>query len=123
VFAGNVDYSYRYSWPADCLRIRDVSETRFYEVAGNKIFTSVGTLINVRYVVRKTVVNDWDALFRPVMAGALAKAFCLRLTGLRPKLADAKDAYREAMAKAVQADAIENPTAAFAESDWISVRG
>lgn len=122
VWDGNVDYSYRYSWPADCLRIFDVSETRHFEVAGNKIYTNVGTEINVRYVKRITIPNSWDALFRPVMAAALAKVFCMRLTGLRPKLADAKDAYREAMGKAVQADAIENPTRAFAESDWISVR-
>jgi hypothetical protein len=118
----NPNYSVRYALPADCLRLLEVDEDDDYKVESGYIVINVSDEINIRYVRRVTVVNDFDALFYDALAARISVEFCDRLTGKRGKRQDAIGEYTAFMLQAANTDAIESPLDEFPEDDWITAR-
>lgn len=118
----NPNYETRFALPADCLRLLEVDETKDYKVESGYIVCNVDDEINVRYVRRVTVVNDFDAIFYDALACRVAVEFCDRLTGKRSKRQDVIGEYTAFMGQAANADAIESPLEEFPEDDWITAR-
>lgn len=119
---GNPNYSTRYALPADCLRLLDINETTDWQIESGYICTNVADAINIRFVRRVTVVNEMDDLFRDALACRIAIEFCDRLTQKRAKRSDVIGEYTAFMAQAANVDAIENPSEALPEDDWITCR-
>lgn len=118
----NPNYSVRYALPADCLRLLDIDETSDWQIESGFICTNVSDAINVRYVRRVTIVNEMDELFRDAFACRMAIEFCDRLTQKRAKRQEVMGEYVAFMGQAANVDAIENPSQALPEDDWITCR-
>ena len=116
------DYETRFALPSDFLRFIKIDETTDYQIENGFILCNVDDTLNIRYVFRVTVVNDMDMLFRDALAARMALEWCDRLTQKRAKRQELIGEYTAFMATAANVDAIENPSEALPEDDWITAR-
>lgn len=98
------------------------SPYRDWVVEGNKIVTSEGSPLYVRCIILVTDYNLMHPLFREALASKMAVELCEELTQSNTKKADAKDDYKEAIAKAKRANAIESVPAKSPEDSWVTGR-
>lgn len=116
------DYGQRFALPADNLRILDIYETTDFAIESGYILCNVDDELNVRYIRKVTVVNDFDAIFYDALSCRIALELCERITHARSKRQEILDEYKSFLLQAAQVDAIEVPTAALPEDDWITAR-
>ena len=116
------DYTVRYALPSDYIRMIELYETDDYQIENGYILCNVDSTLNIRYVYKVTVVNSFDPLFYDALACRIALELCDRITQKRAKRSEIIEEYKAFMLTAAQVDAIENPTRALPEDDWIMVR-
>lgn len=129
-------FDLEYQLPADCLRpvqigeyfmgasladFRAVTEAPF-QIEGRKILANLAAPLSIRYLRRVSNVGEWDNSFADVFACKLAIDACERLSQNSSKKEMLLGEYRLAIAAAVRADAIENPSEHIPDSSWVTVR-
>jgi hypothetical protein len=128
-------YAYEYQLPTDCLRLlqvglydcaslsdRRTAEGSPFAIEGRKLLTDQGAPLPLRYVRRATTVGDWDATFIEALASRVAYECCEAITGSSGKKQDAWADYKQALAEAQQAGAVETPSQPIADDTWITAR-
>lgn len=113
--------------PSDCLRILAPDpEYNFndldWQIEGRKIATNDTAPLNLRYIYDVDDVNEMDVLLRETISAKLAEALCEEITQSNQKKADAQSAYKEAVAEAKRANAIERVAAQPPEDVWVTAR-
>lgn len=130
------DYDYQYQVPNDYLRLiegGDIAQTAdmadyrggasaLYSVEGNKILTNLGAPLAIRYIARITDPALFDVAFAEAFAMRLAFECCERITQSDSKQALCKDAYKEALKEARQANALEVAAESIADDSWVLAR-
>lgn len=91
-------------------------------IEGRNILTDESAPLDLRYVYDVTDANEMDALFREVLAAALAEAVCEEITQSNSKIATAIAAHTAAMAEARKANAFEKPAEKPPEDEWVTKR-
>lgn len=113
--------------PADFVRLlpqdpEDNFNTDDREIEGRSIITNEDAPLNIRYIYDVTDPNEMDALLREALAAKLAEAVCEEITQSNSKIATANAAYRDAIADARRANAIEKPSQKPPEDEWVTCR-
>lgn len=113
--------------PADFIRLLPPDpETNFndldWTIEGRNIITNDGAPLDVRYIYDVTDPNEFDMLFREALAAKLAEQLCEEITQSNAKKAEATMAYREAIAEAKRANAIEKVAEKPPEDEWVTCR-
>lgn len=135
-------YGLQYTLPTDCLRVLSISEYGFgpnlsdyfigrgapYAIEGRKILTGMvgasGTPepLRLRYISAIADTTLWDSLFIETFACKCAVEACETLTGSSDKRRLAWNEYKEAIAEAVRANAIELPAEEIQDDTWVLAR-
>lgn len=135
-------YGHAYPLPTDCLRVIAVGDFDHgpgladygsggdagapYRIEGRAIlYGSVGATaaaLNLRYIRSVSDTSLWDATFGEAFACRLAIELCEPLAGSTSKKQELRDEYREAVAEAVRANALELPPQQLADDTWIMGR-
>jgi hypothetical protein len=113
--------------PADWVRLlptdpEDNMNDLDWQIEGRNILTNDDAPLNIRYIYDVTDPNEMDPLFRETFAAKLADATCEEITQSNAKKAEAREVYKDVMAEARKANAIENVAAEPPEDPWISCR-
>lgn len=93
-----------------------------WQVEGQYIVTNDDAPLNIRYIYDVTDPNQMDATFREAFAMKLAEALAEELTQSNAKKADAREAYKEAIADAKRMNAMESVAQDPPEDSWITSR-
>jgi hypothetical protein len=125
------DWMFAYQLPVDCLRVLQVNRfergrrIRAWEVAGRLLLTNDETAF-VRYIVRVTDCNQFDALFVEALALKLASKIARPLTGSGPLSGEMLTEYEKLTGgRARRTDAFEDSperTPAWVNSDLVTAR-
>jgi hypothetical protein len=129
-------FDYEYQQPSDCLRVLQVGE--FYpgvslsdyrnadesewKVEGRKILTNEAAPLSIRYISRVEDTGTWDAAFTEAFACRLGAEVVERLTQSNTKRELAWSEYKQAVAMAVRADAIESAPEPLPDTEWLMAR-
>lgn len=119
-------YTRRYTLPADCLRVLNLSElgadTARWEVVGSELFTDEGITVPIRYVKN---LND-PALYGPALfmglAGKLAYELAPVLSNSNSRIESNEKRAEKMMQQAKRLDGMEQSPLVFAESSWLTER-
>lgn len=119
--------SYIYPLPADFVRLlpldpEQVSNNEDYQIEGRNILTNESSPLNMRYVYNVTDPNEMDSLFRETFACKLAEELCEEITQSNTKIQTVIDAYKDIIAEAKKAGAIEKTAQQPPEDSWVTVR-
>jgi len=128
--APSFEYTYAFTLPADMLRKILVNDTGYlsdgecidYIIEGDQILTSDTTTLYLWYIKQVTDPNMFDTLFIDLLACAIARQICEKLTQSNTKTAAAEDAYQTALAEAQRVGAIEKPTDNAPDDEYITAR-
>lgn len=132
----------QYQLPTDCLRVLSIAEYGFgpdlsdyrggngrpYAIEGRKILTgtpgavSAAAALPLRYIAAIDDTTLWDALFVEALACKLAIEACETLSQSSDKRRLAWQEYKDAVAEAVRANAIELPSEAIEDDTWVMAR-
>lgn len=91
-------------------------------IEGRSILTNESSPLDLRYIYDVTDPNEMDALFREALSAKLAEALCEEITQSNSKMATVVVAYKEAVAEAKRANAIEKPAEQPPEDSWVTCR-
>ncbi len=91
-------------------------------IEGRNIITNDSAPLDVRYVYDVTDPNEMDVLFRESLSAKIAEAVCEEITQSNSKIATANAAYKEAIADAKRANAIEKVAEKPPEDEWVTCR-
>ncbi len=130
------DYSYEYQIPGDCLRVLMVGDTypgysltnyrsmpeSEYQIENKKILTNMGAPLKIRYAAQITNTGDWDPLFVEYFACCLAFEAAPKLANSNSDKQLLAEERRDALVRALRADAIENPPELIADDSWVLSR-
>jgi hypothetical protein len=113
--------------PADFVRLlAQDPEENFndldWQIEGKQIVTNDSSPINIRYVYDVTDPNEMDPLFREAFSAKLAEACCEELTQSNAKIANAQLVYKDIIAEARRANAIERVSQKPPEDEWVTKR-
>lgn len=113
--------------PADFVKlINPYPETSLntldWQIEGKKILTNDSAPLYVRYLYDVTDPNEMDSLFREAFSTRLAGELCEEITQSNTKKTDLKAEYREIVADAKKANAIEKVPEDGPEDTWITAR-
>jgi hypothetical protein len=125
-------FDFQYSLPAACLRLVQVNDLFLplgrsdysdilgvpFQLEGRKILTDLSAPLKIRYLQRITDTNLHDPSFNNVLATRLAMEACEDITQSNTKKESLRGDYRDAIAAARSADALENPPQPIAEDPW-----
>lgn len=114
-------FQYQYQLPADFIRLDQINdqypdtimdnyigtETAEWAIEGNKILTSLGAPLKIRYGYRVQDPNQWDPLFREALACRIAAELCEDLTQSDTKKQNAWADWKRAINTAISVNAIE----------------
>lgn len=114
-------FQYQYQLPADFIRLDQINdqypdtimdnyigtETAEWAIEGNKILTSLGAPLKIRYGYRVEDPNQWDPLFREALACRIAAELCEDLTQSDTKKQNAWAEWKRAINTAISVNAIE----------------
>ena len=114
--------------PSDFVRLmpKDADQTYNdldWQIEGKKIITNDSAPLEIRYIYDVTDPNEMDALFRESFAMKLAYELCEEITQSNTKKDEAMKAYKEAIAEAKRANAMERNSQRPPEDTWVTVRG
>lgn len=119
-----VDWTYQFSMPGDCLRVMSVGEAGLeddYLVEGRKILCDQNPLY-LRYVARNTDTASWDALLVRACELSMAAAMAYPIT----QSASVRDSMRQELAMhmrlARSVDGQEDPPQTLGDSYLIASR-
>lgn len=121
------DYAHSYSVPADWVRqlppdpSQNVDDLD-WSIEGQKIFTNDSAPLYGRYIYDITDPNKMDALLRETIASRLAMELAEELTQSNAKKESARKDYKDNIAEARRANAIEKPAPKVADDSWVTVR-
>lgn len=130
-------YSAQFTLPTDCLRVLEVNQAAHgadlsdyrgryapYAIEGRKILThgTASSALPLRYIRAVADTTQWDSLFVEAFACKLAVEVCETLTQSSDKRQLAWNEYRQAVAEATRANAIELPSEAIEDDTWIMAR-
>ena len=129
-------FDYQYQLPTDCLRVLQVgeyypgvslsdyrnSDTAEWRVEGRVIMSNDSAPLKIRYISRVEDTEQWDSAFVEAFACRLAVELAERLTQSNTKRQLAWDEYKQAVALAVRADAIEAAPEPLPDSEWVLAR-
>jgi hypothetical protein len=121
------EFDASYQLPGDCLRVLKVNgqdpETNRWRVEGSrKIFTDLGTPIEIQYVFREVAVGNYDTSFVVALAYALATHWAEPITKTATLKAEMLDSYRIQLSGARTSDGQESTVVQLDSCDWINVR-
>ncbi len=113
--------------PSDFVRLlpqdaEDNMNNLDWQIEGRNIITNDSAPLEIRYIYNVTDPNEMDALFREAFAAKLAEVTCEEITQSNSKKADAKDTYKEIIAEAKRANAIEKVAEKPPEDEWVTCR-
>lgn len=110
--------------PADCLKLVEVHGwgRGDYQLEGRQILTDAAAPLLIRYIRDVTEPAEFDGAVAEAFAQRLANAIGNRIAGSAFKEELNEQRYRDKIAKAKRADALENPPIAQEESAWIAAR-
>ncbi len=75
------EFDYKFTLPADCLRVWDLYDTdAIYVVEGGELYTSDDE-VYLKYIAKITDVSLYPPAFVRCLATALAAELCLKMTG------------------------------------------
>ncbi len=126
-------FDYEYQLPADCLRVLQVGEyypggslsdyrnadESEWKVEGRKILTNEAAPLKIRYIARIEDTGAWDSAFTEAFACRLAAEVVERLTQSNTKKETAWGEYKQAVAMAIRADAIEAAPEPLPDTEWV----
>lgn len=116
-------FDYAYTIPTDCLRVLSVIDSRTdWRVERGKILTDETAPISIRYIVRETDPERWDALLAEAIAAKLAHACCYRLTNSRQGEEQVGDIYKALLAEARSINGQEGEPEDLYEGSYLSAR-
>lgn len=134
-------YGAQYTLPTDCLRVLSVvsidlgpdlsdyhgdGDSALYRIEGRKILYgssgATATALPLRYIASIEDTTQWDACFGEAFACKLAMELAEPLTGSDSKRQMAAAEYREALAEAQRANALELPPRQISDDSWIMAR-
>jgi len=113
--------------PSDFVRLaeqdpEDLTNDLDWQIEGRNIITNDSAPLEIRYIYNVTDPNEMDVLFRESFAAKLAEVLCEEITQSNAKKADAKETYKEIIAEAKKANAIERHSQNPPEDTWVTVR-
>jgi hypothetical protein len=122
--------------PSDCLRILMVNDVyggpsmedyrnqpvADYSLEGNKILTDFSAPLKIRYIARIADTTQWDAMFVEAMSCRLAMELAEDLTQSNSKRELAQAEYMAALRGAIRASAVEQPSQAMPDNEWLLSR-
>lgn len=116
-----------FTLPVDCLRIIPPypemdNFDRDWVVENGKILTNDSAPIYLRYIAKITNPNEMDATFREALAARMAFEMCEELTQSPGKKEALRQDYKDAIAKARKASAIQSVPIVGVEDSWIAKR-
>lgn len=129
-------YAYQYQLPTDCLRILEVGDTypggdltsyrngpgAEYAIEGRTILTNYAAPLKLRYSAQITDTGLYDATFVEALACKLAVELATPLSASETRKNSAWNDYKEAIAAARRANAIERPSEPIADDTWVMAR-
>lgn len=121
-------YDYRYTLPADCLRVLDIegepdSTTEPWKVEGGYIITDAIAPLYVRYIERVTNVGRFPPMFTEALVARLAAEGAYSFTGNVAREQAMTQLYEARLAIAKRYDAQEGtPDIGPVADDWINER-
>lgn len=130
------DWARQFQLPTDCLRLlwagefypgpdlSDFNNGKFkeYEVEGRVIMSNLPAPLKIRYVAQITDPTFFDPLFGEALACKLAVELAESMTTSSTNRQLAWEEYKQAMLKALRADAIEAPSDPIADDTWMLSR-
>lgn len=91
-------------------------------IEGRHILTDELAPLDLRYIYDITDPNEMDTLFREALSAALAEATGEEITQSNSKIATAQAAFKDVIAEARRANAIEKPAEKPPEDEWVTCR-
>lgn len=117
------DEEYAFTLPADCLRVLiPKSVARDWKVEGRKIVASTALPLDLRYIADITDPTVFDAAFCEVLAARIALAIVEDMTQSTAKQQQLGTVYKNFLAEARRADALESVPEVPDDSSWITSR-
>lgn len=120
----NNDFTKQFTMPSDSVRLLSTSMSYApdsYSLEGNKILTNA-TQFKIRYLAYISDPNAWDASFIEVFACRLAMEVAEALTQSTEKFTKAERQYKDALASARIAGAIEHASVSIEPDSWETSR-
>lgn len=116
-----------FTMPSDLLKLlapypEDNLNSLDWQIEGRKILTDDSAPLYIRYVRDEEDPNVMDALFREALSARMAYEMCEEITQSNTKQDLARERYRDAIADARKANAIEQVSAEAPEDVWITAR-
>lgn len=116
-----------FTLPADFLRLINPDSWMNYDsldwvIESKKILTNDSAPLQIRYVADVTDPNQMDALFREALSSLMALELCEEITQSNTKKADLRQDYKDIIAEARRANAIEVPAVMPYDDPWVTVR-
>jgi hypothetical protein len=116
-----------FALPSDFIRLLPPDpEVNFNDldwiIEGRNIITNDGAPLDVRYIWDVTDPNTMDVLFREALSAKLAEQLCEEITQSNTKIATASALYKDVIADAKRANAIEKVAEKPPEDEWVTCR-
>lgn len=130
-------YTQQFELPANCLRVLEIGDswpgmdlsdyrsgptTDDYSVEGQMVLSNLSAPLSIRYVQQITDPGLFDACFAKAFAAKLAETCCSRITESESKKKVAMAFYRQAVADAIRANALESTPTVPADDSWVTTR-
>lgn len=110
-------------WVFTTIRWIDVNPVPAYEMHGRAIFTDLAAPLRITYL--RDVTQDptiWTPLFANCVSAALAIRLAMPLTKSEGMVTLATNIYKNELARAKKANAIQMPPAQIPDGSWITAR-
>lgn len=116
-----------FTLPADFIRLlapypEDNLNDMDWQIEGNKIYTDDTAPLYVRYIARIEDTSLFDSLYIESLACKIALELCEELTQSNQKKEGLREDYKQVIADAKKANAIERVSQMPPEDTWISER-
>ena len=113
--------------PSDFLRLlpvdpEDVTNTNDWRIEGKKIRTNDSAPLYIRYIYRVEDPNEFDSIFREMLACSIALQICEKLTSSNQKKAAISEEYKSWRAEARRINAFENIAQEPPPDTWDTAR-
>lgn len=109
-------------WPGFDRTDYRTSPTADYSIEGDKLLCNFASPLLMVYVAKVTTTSSFHPCFNNSLAAMLAYVCCEKITGSTSKQEAMRAAYREAINRAMLANAILNPPDFSADNSWVMAR-
>jgi len=116
-----------FTLPSDFVKLvspdpEDLTNNLDWIIEGKAIYTDDSAPLNIRYVYNVTDVNEMDSLFRDTLSFKIAINLADALTQSNSKKRNLFVEYKDSIAAARKANAIEKISQKTPEDEWVTVR-